>query len=246
MTTKDITKNDMDLETLAKISKGTKRKKRNINDLEVAEEINSLYMIYNSLAKVSSTVKLSPEMVRQIKSLTTLEDEVKKLYRDGVLKGYDIGYRISKLRRKDQIILAKYILNKNILSKDVRAIVKDKIDNPEIPIEEVISKVIQSKDKRIYVAYLGIEKDTFENLLNELKNRDITKTIETIFKKVIPYESIASFELNGRVVILKVEREGLQKIRSKAKELSVPLAKLADVLVKEYLKEGINYEMDKG
>lgn len=229
---------DINIKTLAKIGKGTKRimLKRDINDLAVAEEIDSLYKKYNSLSKVAKLVKLSPEMVRQIKSLTTLDNAVKKLYLDGILKGYDIGYRISKLRGKDQIILAKYVLDKNISSKDVRAIVKYKIDNPEIPIEEVISKVIQSKDKRIYVAYLGIEKDTFEKLLNELKNKDTTKTIESIFKKVIPYEFIASFELNGRVVILKVEKEGLQRMRSKAKELSIPLPKLADTLVEKYLK----------
>jgi DNA-binding Lrp family transcriptional regulator len=236
---------DLNLKILAKISKGTKRNKREINDLEIAEEINSIYKIYNSLSKVAQLLKLSPEMVRQIKSLTTLENTVKNLYSDGILKGYDIGYRISKLRGKDQVILAKHIIDKNFSSDDVRAIVKYKIDNPEMPIEEVINKVIQSKDRQIYVAYLGIEKNTFEMLLNKGKNRDAIKTVKSIFKKVIPSKFITSFELNGRVVILKVTKEGLQEMRRKTKELKVPLAKLADALVKVHLK-GVNYEMDKG
>ncbi len=46
---------------------------------------------------------------------------------------------------------------------------------------------------------------------------------------------MVSFELNGRVVIVKVLREGLQEMRNKAKKLKVPLAKLADALVKEHL-----------
>lgn len=227
---------NVSLKTLAKIGKGTKRKKKDINELEVAKEIAFLYEMYNSLDKVAKLVKLSPEMVRQIKSLITLEDEVKKLYMDGVLKGYDIGYRISKLQGKDQIMLTKYIIDENLSSKDVRAIVKYKIANPKISIEEVVTKVIQSKDKKIYVSYLGIEEDTFNRLLRKIKNRDAIKTLKSIFTEVVSREFITSFELNGRVVILKVVKEGLNEIRSKAKELKIPLAKLADTLAKEYLQ----------
>jgi len=237
--TKDTIKNNMkniglNLEALAKISKGTKRKKKDINEIEVAEEIDKLYREYGSLNKVASYVKLSPEMVRQIKSLNTLENGVKQLYISGVLKGYDIGYRISKLQEKDQIILAKYITDKNLISEDVRAIAKYKIDNPRTPIGKVISKVIQSKDKKIYVVYLGIEKDTFEKLSGRIKNKDIEKTIKSIFNSVVHYKFITYFELNGRVVLLKLLREGLREIRNKAKELKVPLRKLGEALTKEY------------
>lgn len=229
--------NNVALETLAKIGKGTKRKKREVNDLEIAEEINSLYRKYNSLAKVAELLRLSPEMVRQIKSLTTLEDEVKKFFLKGELKGYDIGYRISKLRGKDQIILAKHIVNKHLPSDDVRVIVKYKIDNPHISTEEVINRVLQSKDKKIYVAYLGIEKNTFERLLENNRKKDKEKVVRSIFNNIIPAEFITSFELNGRVVILKVLNDGLKKMRNKAKELRVPLAKLAEALVNKYLME---------
>lgn len=224
-------------ETLAKIGKGTKRKKRDINELEVAEKIASLYKLYHSLNEVAKQVKLSPEMVRQIKSLVTLEEEVKKLYLDGLLKGYDIGYRISKLQGKDQIVLAKYVVDENLSSEDVRAIVRYKIDNPQMPTEGVINKVVQSKDRKIYVAYLGIEEKTFEELQDKAKTKDTTRIIRSIFNGVIPHEFIASFELNGRVVILKVLRGGLQKMRGESKTLKVPLRKLADTLIKKHLKK---------
>lgn len=227
---------EVDLKTLAKISKGTKRKKREINDLEIAEEIDALYKRCSSLDEVARLIRLSSEMVRQIKSLTTLEKGVKKLYLDGILRGYDIGYRILKLQSKDQIILAKHVVDKHLTSEDVRAIVRYKIDNPQMPIERVINKVIHSKDKKIYVAYLVIEKDTFEKLLEKNKNKSIAKILKPIFNKIIPNEFIVSFELNGRVVILKIMQEGLEEMRSKAKKLKVPIAKLADALVKEYLK----------
>jgi len=225
-------KKSISRKTLAKIGKGTKRKRRETNDLEIAEEMNSLYMKHNSFTKVASLVKLSPEMVRQIRSLSTLENKVKQLYRKGVLKGYDIGYRLSKLCGKDQNTLARCVADNKISSDDVRAIVKYKIDHPKMPIKKVVDKVIQSKDRKIYVAYLAIEKDTFEKLLKRTKNKDKEKVLKSIIHRVVPS---AHLELNGRVVILKVTKEGLPQIKTAAKKSKIPLPKLADALVREYL-----------
>ena len=224
----------MNSNTLAIIAKGTGRKKRAVNLLELADAIKSEYDKYKSLDKVSRVVRLSPEMVRQILKVTTLENKVKKIIRSGLINSIDICYRISKLNKADQIGLAKYVVDYKLSSDVVRAIVKYKIDNPTITLEGVINKIIQSKDKKIYIAYLGIEKDTFEKLSGEIKIKDIEKTIKSIFNSVVHYKFITYFELNGRVVLLKLLREGLREIRNKAKELKVPLRKLGEALTKEY------------
>lgn len=221
---------------LAKIGKGTRRKKREINLLEVSEAIKSKYDKFKSLDKVAELVKLSPEMVREFLKITELEEEVKELIKLGLINSIDMGYRISKLERKDQVILAKYIVDNKLSSGDVRAIVKFKIDNPKKPIEKVINKVTQSKDKKVYVAYLGIDNDTFEKFSKEIRNKDKAKIVKEIFNEVVPTKFIVYFELNGRIVIIKVLKEGLQKMRFKAKELKIPLAKLADALMEEYLE----------
>lgn len=223
----------MDIKSIAKIGKGTRRKKRDINLLELSEEIKSLYTIHKSLNKVADVVKLSPEMVREFLKITELEGEVKELIKLGLISSVDIGYRVSKLPGKDQIIFAKHIAEKNLSSNDVRAIVRYKIDNSKMPIERAINEVIQSKDKKTYVAYLGIEEDTYEKLSE--KNR--TNIVRSIFNNVITKDSVVSFEINGRVVIVKILKEGLQEMRNKAKKLKVPLAKLANALVIEYLGE---------
>ncbi len=228
---------EMNLKSLAKIGKGTKRKKRDINLLEVAEEMKFLYDIHKSLDEVAKVVRLSPEMVRQFLKITELNVKVKELIKRDLIRGVDICYRISKLREKDQIVFAKEIASKNIPSEDVRAIVKYKIVNSKMPINKVINKVLKSKVKKIYVAYLGIEKDIFENLQKIIKNKDIQKTIKSFFNRVVPAKYIVSLELNGRVVIIKVLKEGLFAMRTKSKELKVPLAKLGNALVREYMQE---------
>lgn len=224
----------MDLKSLAKIGKGTRRKKRDINLLEVAEGIRTLYDTKKSLDKVADIVKLSPEMVREFLKVTELDEKVKKLIRNNLIKGVDIAYRISKLSKKNQILLAKQVVDKNLSSDDVRAIIKYNIDNPRMSIERATNRVIRSKTKKVYVAYLGIEKDTFEKLAERKKNA--AKIIRSLFNAFLCHEFIISFELNGRVVITKVSKEGLQEMRAKARELKVPLAKLADALLKEHLR----------
>lgn len=213
-------------------------KKRRVNILKVAEALKSLHTLYGSLDKVSKSVKLSSEMIREFLKLLELTDQVKNLIQKGLINSVDIGYRISKLHKKDQIVLAKNVVNKNLRSNDIRNIVRYKLDNPSIKINEVMRRVLESKDKKYFVAYLGIEEHTFEELKlkliskNEIEN---SKFILDIFNKVIKKEHIVSFTLNGRVIIIKVTREGLDAMREKTKELRIPLSNLGDALVKEYL-----------
>jgi hypothetical protein len=227
----------MDLKALAKIGKGTRRKKREINLLEVSEEIKSLYEINKSLDKVANIVKLSSEMVREFLKITELEEEVKEIIKVGKIKSVDIAYRISKLQGGDQTKLAKQIVEDNISSKDVRNIVQYKIDNAKISIEDAIKNNIQSKDKKIYVAYLGIDKDVFEKLLDKIKDKNFEDTIRSILENIVDKKSIVYWGINGRVIVLKIEKNALKKMREIAKDLKVPLAKLANALVEDYLKE---------
>jgi hypothetical protein len=229
----------MDIKRLAKIGKGTRRKKRYINLIELAEEIKSLYNEYKSLEKVAKIVKLSPEMVRQFLKINDLDKDVKTLIKANLITSVDICYRISKLDKKYQSALARHVIDERLSSYDVRAIVKYKINNPKLSIQQVIERVIQSKDKKIYVAYFGIDKSIFDELSEKIGiKKNIEKKIEAIFSTFIPLQIISSFELNGRVVILKLHKEGTDKLRKKAKEYKVPLTRLADALIKEYLKRG--------
>jgi hypothetical protein len=224
-----------DLQSLAKIGKGTKRKKREINLLEIAEEMEDFYAVNNSLEKVAELVKLSPEMVRQFLKINDLDENAKELIRAGLISSVDIGYRLSKLTRKDQATLAKRIVDDRLSSDDVRSIIRFKMDNPRMNIQNVTKKLLESKDKKIYVAYLGIEEDVFERLVKKHKSRDCEKVILNLLRRFISPKHIVSFDLNGRVIFLKVSKEGLNKAREEAKLLKVPLKSLANALLRDYL-----------
>jgi len=57
-----------------------------------------------------------------------------------------------------------------------------------------------------------------------------------LFEKSVGKKNIAFFDLNGRGVVIKGSQEGLRRMKSKAKRSKIPLPKLANVLVREYLE----------
>jgi len=229
-----------ELKLWAIIAAGTKRspKKRTVDILKVAEALRDLHNLHGSRNAVSKIVKvkLSPEMIREFLRLLSLTDEVKTLIRKGFINSVDIGYRISKLNRKDQIVLAKNVLGKRLNSYDVRNIVKYKIDNSSISITKAIKTVIDSKITKIFVAYLGIDKSTNERLEQKYRNEDKAVLIKSLFEKLVGKKNIVLFSLDGRVVLIKVLQEGLERMRNKAKRVKVSLSKLANAIIREYLE----------
>lgn len=227
-----------EIKLLAIIAAGTKRtpKKRKVSILKVAKALEDLHDFHSSRDAVSKIVKLSPEMIRQFVKLLSLTDEVKKLIKRGAINSVDIGYRISKLGGKDQIVLAENVLGKGLSSDDVRNIVKYRIDNPSISITKAVKKVVDSKVRKVFVAYLGIDEKTNHRLDQEYRKKDKSVLIKSLFEKSVGKENIVFFSLNGRVVLIKVSKEGLMRMKSKAKKSKTSLPKLANVLVKEYLK----------
>ncbi len=228
--------NSNEIKLLAVIAAGTKRKKRTVSILKVAEALKELHHLHGSLNSVSKIVKLSSEMIREFLRLLTLTSGVKALIKKGLINSVDVGYRVSKLSEDDQDVLAKSILSRRLSSGDVRNIVKYKIDNSAFPIAKAIIYVMDSKVTKIFVAYLGIDKNTIERLEQECRNRDKTTLIKSLFEKLLGEDNITFFNLNGRVVLIKVSQEGLDRLKGKAKRSKISLSKLADLLVKEYLE----------
>lgn len=223
---------------LAIVAAGTKRpaEKRRVSILKVAKALKDLHDLHRSYSAVSKIVKLSPEMIRQFIKLLSLTEKVKMLIKKGLINSVDIGYRISKLSKKDQIVLAENVIGKRLGSEDVRNIVKYKIDNPSISMTKAIKKVKDSKVRKIFVAYLGIDKNTNDRLDQKYRKKDKSVLIESLFEKLVGKENILFFGLNGRVVLIKVSQEGLRRMKRKAKRSKITLPKLANVIVRKYLE----------
>jgi hypothetical protein len=187
---------------------------------------------------VASIVKISPEMVREFLKVVTLEKEVQQLVETGKIESVDMCYRLSKLKGKEQVSLAEAIVGQGLQSKDVRAIIRYKLDHPEMEMDAVIDRVIQSKNREVYVAYFVLEDDVMKKVNKTARNAQARlELVKAIFDEVIPKKLIIFLGLSKKVVTVKAEKEAVPMLRKEAKRLKVPLPKLANALVRNYLKE---------
>ena len=228
----------MDIRSLAKIGKGTRRKYRDISLLDVSEEIEALHRSLQSIPRVAEVARLSPEMVREFILVNKLDPRVKLFIKNRLINSVDIAYRLSKLEKYEQFMLAKWAIKNNAASKDIRNIVIFRINNPQISLIEAINRVVQSKDRELFVAYLGIDREVFDELTNLPRRRKSEEAIiRSIFLRIVTRPFLADLDLNGRVVIIKVTKEGLAELRGKAKVLHVTLKRLANEVVDDYCRK---------
>lgn len=161
--------------------KGRKKK----DYLSTAKACRFLKKLYGSCAKVAEKVGVSSEIIREFDSLNDLPDEVQQMISTGNIK-LDTGYRIStKIKGKNrQIDIARVVAGVDAF--DARAIIEYAQKNPEMPVEEVKSRVLGSKTKRekIHLFILPLEEATFQMLkLHSIKLKvRPEKLIEEIIK----------------------------------------------------------------
>ena len=221
----------IDNDLLARIAKGTKRKRRDISLLDVSTAMRRAYDKMGSLKQVAKAVKLSPEMVRQFLKVCELEEGVKEMIRLGSIRSVDICYRLSGLRGDEQIALARHIVDKGLSSKDVRDILRYKVANPRTPVEEAVRRTLKSKNRRVYVAFLPLREETYNQLLRQTTATNRITLVNACFDRLSAGQPRTGIELKGRVIVLRLPEEGVPVLRGMAKQLRVPLKGLAEALV---------------
>lgn len=141
-------------DALAALIASTKRKKRKLTPLQMAEKIGIASRGLGGLPKVAEAVGLSYEMVRQIYSVVKCSEAVKRLVRGAKLTSLDALHRLGKLPERDQIAVARALTSGRISTDDVRAVVSLRRELPRLSISKVLSRIGASRNIRQYLAYI--------------------------------------------------------------------------------------------
>lgn len=199
-------------DALVAIIASTKRKKRKLNPLEVAEKIQTAWDGLGSLSKVADRIKMSAEMLRQIHSVRNCSEQVKELVRQRKIESYDILHRISKLPVPNQITVAMAVIARELNSEDVRAIVSFYRDSSTgISIGKAIERIKSSRNIKQYVVYF------------ELKSKNIKLGIlRSRFEKIFGRGNIVSLREDDGIgeLVLNVEGRKLLEESAKSKRMS--------------------------
>lgn len=191
---------------VARLIASTRRKRRQLKLLEIANDLGIALSAYKSLSNVADVIDISPEMLRQFSRVNKLCNPVKKLIADGTIQSVDIADRLSRLQVVDQMPVALAVAQRNLTSDDVRAIVSLRKALPKEEIGKVIDRVKRSRSIKQYVV---------EFLIPTQKKE---KEIKEFFIRTLGKESIVSFGSSGRISQAILNATGKRRLEDIAKK----------------------------
>ena len=203
----------------------TKCRKRKLDALEVANNIEVARRGLGTLGKVAESSVLSYEMIRQIHSVLKCTDRVKKLVKQRRLDSFDILHRLSKLSPPDQNSVAGAVIAGDIDSDDVRGIVNLRNDFARLPIKRIIERIQASRNIKEYIAYFIIPGRKYP-----------VNLFESRFAKALGTENIISLHVGkstrkGHVGVLVLNSEGKRRLQESANREGMTKRRFLDELV---------------
>ena len=221
---KDYSQNEVE-DALAGLIASTKRVRRKLNLVEIAEKLDIARKGLGNLKKVSEAVGLSLEMLRQFTRVAKLSPEVRSLVAEGLIQSVDIADRISRLPLPDQLPVARAVANGELNSDDVRAIVSYRKQRPKMLINKVISNVTSSRNIREYVVQFLPPKG--ENQLKDVEER---------FIKLLGKDAICSLSIEKGVGILILNAKGKERLQTNAKRQGLTKREMVEKIISDEVK----------
>jgi hypothetical protein len=143
-------------DALAALIASTRRGKRKLTLVQVAEKLRVAIRLLGSPRAVAEAIGLSDEVVRQFGRVVKLSPAVKELAARGDLRSVDLMDRLSRLPPEDQMPVARGVLTHELNPADVRAILGIRRSSPGIKITKAINRVKRSRNIREYVAEFAV------------------------------------------------------------------------------------------
>ncbi len=173
----------MDEETaLATIYANTRRHKRLVDLLTLAECFDFLRTIYPTQEAIAKKVDLSREMVREFLQIITLPDYVRELIRCRKIDSIDIAYRLSKIRDENTL---RNMIDKvlDVQAHDIRDIVSIMKENAGLSSDTAREIILKTKPHNIHFFILDFDEKDYRKLLSLTKASDSSPA--ELIKKVV-------------------------------------------------------------
>ncbi len=219
---------------------GTRRNPKSllVDRIATAESLMALLEIYGSTGQVAKKVQISKEMVREFLYLLRLSADALEYWRSGRIASVDMGYRISaRVPMHLQARMAEAVVNGNLTSKDVDAITLFIREHPSVSPEDAVRRVMKSKDTVVYVAEYTLKPSIAKEYCRTgLSEDNLWRAVECDLKKMAGRKNVVDCRLQGRVLRIKINRDGLSRLRQAAKAAGVGLRDLASAIARRSLR----------
>jgi len=160
----------LDEETaLSILFSNTKRKKRQVDLITLAESCAFLENLYGSKKAVANKVGLSEEMIREIMLPLSLHTEIQELISARKIDSIDKVKEISALKDPTkQIEAAKEFVN--IQTKDVRDI-KRFIEKTKVSAQNAKGIILKAKPKDLHIFIIDFDEKMYRSILKHAQKK---------------------------------------------------------------------------
>jgi len=197
-----------------------KKARRALDLIEISDRIELLKKEFDSLNILAKKIGISDEMVREFSSVRTLPEEVKEFIKKRKIDSIDIAYRLSLLNdSKRQIDLAKKIIEKELLSKDVREIVAILRMSSGISVNKAILKYKETKDIIRYKFILPLKR--LPKKLHKIDNHKLSQHIQKKIEKKLGFNSVYESSIYMDLLMLILTEDGFYYLKKRARELGI-------------------------
>ena len=200
----------------------TRRRKRPNSLVEIASDIRWLENELGSLKVVSQTIGISTDMLRQFLSLEHLSPEVLSLLKERKIDLINIAHYMHGFDTEAQQTIAQKVVEGKLSANDIRVLAPLHKMFPDSDIEQLILRVQQSKNIRLYVAYFRVPKEF----------KDISKLKER-FERIVGTDEIKSLTVTNQVGMLELTEQGRRKLRDASKKQCMTLKEFVNTIVSE-------------
>lgn len=192
---------------LAALLSSTKRRSRPLDLVETAKELRTAIDCFGTVETVADRIGLSTSMLRRFQYVERLSGALQTLVKARKIDSIDAVAELSSLTQADQTRLAKVLANEAFATEDIRGFGPFFNKHPEMPFDEVVSRVRASKTRRLYI---------FEFVARE-QMRD-PETVASKVLRILSPEDFHSVDVSNVVGRLKVSKSGKQRITLEAKK----------------------------
>jgi hypothetical protein len=200
----------------------TRKRKRHANLVEVAHLIGQAQSRMGGLEAVAEAVGVSTDQLRQFLSVERLCPEVRKLVEERRIDLVNIVHYMRDFDAEAQQAIAREVIADRLSGEDIRALAPLHKSLPHLSVDQLIARVQESRNVRVYVAYFRVPPD--------LKD---ARMLERRFERIVGQHEIISLSVENQLGTLKLTRSGRKKLQEAARERSISLRKFVDAIVSE-------------
>lgn len=200
---------------------------RPVDLVTLAGHLKDLAKEYRTQAKAADKINIKARTFGQLMASLDCDEKVQQLISARKIDSMDAVCKISQWRKSDQAALAKQVVKRELSSKDVRAIVKYRNDNPRISVAGAIKRVLDSKDRKTFTVLLMLDQSNGELAAS----MTVAKLLQKEFERVVGKDNLLSFEMRGEAMLVGVTPDGMKLLRQESKRLRIHLGNLANALV---------------